>query len=113
MAKATNQGLFELRMQMFTRLQDADLALFKQQSASALGNTLVFEVQNGALLMVSSVMSLVRDSLTLLALVGYLLYLNSATQSYRCLTFSSRCLVNESLKQTFVPNHPRYPNCHR
>jgi subfamily B ATP-binding cassette protein MsbA len=76
MAKATNQGLFELRMQMFTRLQDADLALFKQQSASALGNTLVFEVQNGALLMVSSVMSLVRDSLTLLALVGYLLYLN-------------------------------------
>ena len=76
MAKATNQGLFELRMKMFSRLQDADLSLFKQQSASALGNTLVFEVQNGALLMVSSVMSLVRDSLTLLALVGYVLYLN-------------------------------------
>jgi subfamily B ATP-binding cassette protein MsbA len=57
-------------------LQNADLALFKQQTASALGNTLVFEVQNGAQLMVSSVMSLVRDSLTLLALVAYLLYLN-------------------------------------
>jgi subfamily B ATP-binding cassette protein MsbA len=76
MAKATNQGLFELRLKMFARLQNADLALFKQQSASALGNTLVFEVQNGALQMVSSVMSLVRDSLTLLALVAYLLYLN-------------------------------------
>ena len=76
MAKATNQGLMQLRLNMFARLQNADLALFKQQSASALGNTLVFEVQNGALLMVSSVMSLVRDSLTLLALVAYLLYLN-------------------------------------
>ena len=76
MAKATNHGLIELRMKMFERLQNADLALFKQQTASALGNTLVFEVQNGALLMVSSVMSLVRDSLTLLALVAYLLYLN-------------------------------------
>jgi subfamily B ATP-binding cassette protein MsbA len=75
-AKATNQGLIQLRLKMFERLQNADLTLFKQQSASALGNTLVFEVQNGALLMVSSVMSLVRDSLTLLALVAYLLYLN-------------------------------------
>lgn len=75
-AKATNQGLVKLRLQMFVRMQNADLVLFKNQSASALGNTLVFEVQNGALLMVSSVMSLVRDSLTLLALVAYLLYLN-------------------------------------
>ena len=75
-AKATNQGLVKLRLQMFARMQNADLVLFKNQSASALGNTLVFEVQNGALLMVSSVMSLVRDSLTLLALVAYLLYLN-------------------------------------
>lgn len=76
MAKATNHGLLQLRLKMFARLQNADLALFKQQSASALGNTLVFEVQAGALQMVSSVMSLVRDSLTLLALVAYLLYLN-------------------------------------
>ena len=76
MAKATNHGLIQLRMKMFARLQNADLALFKQQTASALGNTLVFEVQNGAQLMVSSLMSLVRDSLTLLALVAYLLYLN-------------------------------------
>ncbi|MEY3518934.1 MAG: lipid export permease/ATP-binding protein MsbA [Pseudomonadota bacterium] len=75
-AKATNQGLVKLRLQMFARMQNADLVLFKNQSASALGNTLVFEVQNGALLMVSSVMSLVRDGLTLIALVAYLLYLN-------------------------------------
>lgn len=76
MAKATNHGLIQLRMKMFERLQNADLTLFKQQTASSLGNTLVFEVQNGAQLMVSSLMSLVRDSLTLLALVAYLLYLN-------------------------------------
>ena len=75
-AKATHQGLLKLRMAMFARLQDADLKLFRQQNASALGNTLVYEVQNGAQLLVSSCMGLFRDSLTLLALIGYLLYLN-------------------------------------
>jgi subfamily B ATP-binding cassette protein MsbA len=75
-AKATHHGLLKLRMAMFERLQDADLKLFRQQNASALGNTLVYEVQNGAQLLVSSCMGLFRDSLTLLALIGYLLYLN-------------------------------------
>ena len=75
-SKATNQGLLKLRIAMFSRLQDADLQLFRQHNASALGNTLVYEVQNGAQLLVGSCTSLFRDSLTLLALVGYLLYLN-------------------------------------
>lgn len=75
-AKATHHGLLKLRMAMFERLQNADLALFRQQNASALGNTLVYEVQNGAQLLVSSCMGLFRDSLTLVALIGYLLYLN-------------------------------------
>ena len=75
-ARATNRGLLRLRMAMFNRLQDAGLPLFKQHNASALGNTLVFEVQNGAQLMVNALMDLLRDSLTLIALVSYLLYLN-------------------------------------
>jgi subfamily B ATP-binding cassette protein MsbA len=41
-----------------------------------LSNTLVFEVQNGAGTLVNASLSLARDSLTLLALASYLLYLN-------------------------------------
>ena len=52
------------------------MGLFRQQNASALGNTLVFEVQIGALTLVGSTIGVVRDSLTLIALIGYLLYLN-------------------------------------
>ena len=74
--KATQTGLLTLRMQMFNRLQDASLGLFRQQNASALGNTLVFEVQIGAQTLVGSTIGVVRDSLTLVALIGYLLYLN-------------------------------------
>ena len=75
-ARATNRGLLRLRVAMFNRLQDAGLPLYQQHNASALGNTLVFEVQNGAQLLVNALMDLLRDSLTLTALVAYLLYLN-------------------------------------
>ena len=75
-SKITQTGLLALRMQMFNRLQDAALPLFRQQNASALGNTLVFEVQVGAQTLVNSVIGTVRDSLTLVSLIGYLLYLN-------------------------------------
>jgi subfamily B ATP-binding cassette protein MsbA len=50
--------------------------LFRQQTSSALGNTLVYEVQAGASLLVNALLSLSRDTLTLLALIGYLLFLN-------------------------------------
>ncbi len=76
LAKVTNNGLLILRRAMFDRLLDARLALFRQQTSSALANTLVYEVQNGSVLLVNSLITLTRDSLTLLALVGYLLYLN-------------------------------------
>ena len=75
-AKVTQNGLLRLRMQMFNRLQDASMSLFKQQNASALGNTLVFEVQVGSQTLVNSLIGTFRDSLTLIALIGYLLYLN-------------------------------------
>ena len=76
LAKVTNNGLLILRRAMFDKMLDARLALFAQQSSSSLANTLVYEVQNGSLLLVNSLITLMRDSLTLLALVGYLLYLN-------------------------------------
>ncbi len=76
LAKVTNRGLLILRGAMFDRLLDARLALFRQQSSSALANTLVYEVQNGSVMLVNALTTLMRDSLTLVALVGYLLYLN-------------------------------------
>ncbi len=76
LAKVTNRGLLILRKAMFDKLLDARLSLFGQQSSSALANTLVYEVQTGSVLLVNALTTLVRDSLTLLALVGYLLYLN-------------------------------------
>ena len=76
MTRITSQGLVVLRKAMFDKLLDARLALFAGQSSSALANTLVYEVQSGSSLLVSALMNLTRNSLTLLALVAYLMYLN-------------------------------------
>jgi subfamily B ATP-binding cassette protein MsbA len=69
-------GLLNLRRAMFVRLNDAQMSLFSQQSASKLSNTLVYEVQTGSTMLVNALLGLTKDSLTLLALLGYLLYLN-------------------------------------
>ena len=76
LARIAQDGLLALRKAMFARLLDARLSLFSQQNATTLSNTVVFEVQNGAMLLVNSVMGLVKDSLALVALLVYLLYLN-------------------------------------
>lgn len=76
LARITQDGLLSLRKAMFARLLDARLSLFAQQNATALSNTVVFEVQNGATLLVNSVIALLKDSLALIALLAYLLFLN-------------------------------------
>nr|MDQ2736336.1 lipid A export permease/ATP-binding protein MsbA [Pseudomonadota bacterium] len=76
MSWAANRGVLELRGAMFARLLDAEPALFTRNMASNLINTLTFEVQNGATQLVYALQDLVRDSLVLVALVCYLLYLN-------------------------------------
>ncbi|HMM84119.1 MAG: lipid A export permease/ATP-binding protein MsbA [Gammaproteobacteria bacterium] len=73
---ATTRGVLELRQAMFAHLMRAAPALFTRQSASSLTNTLVYEVQQGAQQLVNASLTLLRDSLTLLALLGYLLWLN-------------------------------------
>ncbi len=73
---AAARGMQSLRAAMFQRLLDAEPSLFTRESASSLTNTLTYETQYGATLLVNSLLSLVKDSLTLLALIGYLLYLN-------------------------------------
>ena len=76
LAWAANQGVLNLRRAMFERLLGAHPALFTRHTASNLTNTLVYEVQQGANLLVSALLTLVRDSLTLVALLGYLIWLN-------------------------------------
>jgi subfamily B ATP-binding cassette protein MsbA len=76
LAKITQDGLLALRRDMFARLLDARLALFREQNATALSNTVVFEVQNGATLLVNAVLGMLKDSVALVALLGYLVFLN-------------------------------------
>jgi subfamily B ATP-binding cassette protein MsbA len=76
MASAANQGVMEMRAAMFGRVLDAEPGLFGRHAASNLINTLTFEVQNGATQLVYTLQSLIRDSLTLIVLLGYLVFLN-------------------------------------
>lgn len=76
LARVTNDGMEKLRTDLFGKLIHADLSLFNRQSASALSNTVVYEVQTGASQLVSALIGLSRDGFTLLALVGYLMWLN-------------------------------------
>jgi ATP-binding cassette, subfamily B, bacterial MsbA len=76
LARITQDGLLSMRQDLFARLLDARLALFREQNATALSNTVVFEVQNGATLLVNAVTGLLKDSVALVALLAYLLYLN-------------------------------------
>lgn len=69
-------GMLNLRRAMFARMNEAQLALFARQSASKLSNTLVYEVQTGSQMLVSAFLTLAKDSLTVVALMGYLVYLN-------------------------------------
>ncbi len=76
LARIANEGMLALRRELFGRLLAAELGLFSRQSASALSNTVVYEVQTGATLLVQALLGVTRDGFTMLALLGYLLYLN-------------------------------------
>ena len=66
----------QLRCEMFDALLRTDSRLYARHNASGLTNTLVYEAQAGVQLLVGALLTLVRDSLTLLALLAYLLWLN-------------------------------------
>lgn len=76
LARIANNGMQALRDTLFQRLMQAEMSVFTQQSASALSNTLVYEVQTGATQLISALLGLSRDGFTLLALIAYLMYLN-------------------------------------
>lgn len=76
LTRITQNALQQLRKAMFDKILAAELRLFAKQSSSALSNTVVYEVQTGATMLVNALLSLTRNSLTLLALTMYLFYLN-------------------------------------
>lgn len=76
LAKIANQGMLNVRRALFARLLDARMDLFARESASSLSQSIVHEVQTGFTLLMNALTGLVKDGLALVALLGYLLYLN-------------------------------------
>jgi subfamily B ATP-binding cassette protein MsbA len=98
-AKVTNEGLLRLRKAMFDKLLTAHLSLFSEQSASAIANTVVYEVFNGSSQLINAVLKLVRDLLSLMALIGYLLFLNWRLTLIVALLFPAVALVIQVLSK--------------
>ncbi|MDD5323862.1 MAG: lipid A export permease/ATP-binding protein MsbA [Polaromonas sp.] len=99
LAKVTNDGLLRLRTAMFGKLLRAQLALFANQSSSTLANTVVYEVFNGSSMLINAILKLARDVLTLVALVGYLVYLNWKLTLIVALLFPAVALVIQVLSR--------------
>ncbi len=76
LSRVINAVLLKLRKQMFQALLHAKTEFYQKSSASSLINAVVFEVNNVLSIMGTMLISLVRDSLTVLGLLGYLIYLN-------------------------------------
>jgi subfamily B ATP-binding cassette protein MsbA len=97
LAKIANDGVMKMRLAMFARMQAAELAAFSRSSSSALSNTVVYEVQNGSVMLVQALLSLSRDTLTLVALLGYLLYLNWQLSLFVSILFPAVAWVMRTL----------------
>jgi ATP-binding cassette, subfamily B, bacterial MsbA len=97
LAWTANRAVLQMRQAMFERLVMSAPALYSTHTASRLTNTLVYEVQGGTQLLVNSLLTLVRDSLTLLALLAYLMWLNWQLTLFVALLFPAVALVMRAL----------------
>lgn len=99
LAKIAQTGLQSLRTQMFASISVADLRLFRKHPATALANTVVYEATNGAVLLLQSVATVVKDSLTLVAFASYLLYLNWQLSTIVVLVFPLVAIVMRAISK--------------
>jgi subfamily B ATP-binding cassette protein MsbA len=97
LAWASQRAVLLLREAMFGRLMRAQPALFAQQTASGLTNSLVFEVQAGVQILTNALLTMVRDSLTLVALLAYLLWLNWQLTLFVSVLFPAVAIVMRKL----------------
>ncbi|MBU9608173.1 lipid A export permease/ATP-binding protein MsbA [Burkholderia multivorans] len=72
----SNRILLDLRIQMFERMIHTGVSFFQRETASTVINAVVFEVNQVLNVLLGVLITLVRDSLTVLFLLGYLFYLN-------------------------------------
>ncbi|AIO64894.1 lipid A export permease/ATP-binding protein MsbA [Burkholderia oklahomensis] len=72
----SNRILLDLRIQMFDRMIHTGVSFFQRETASTVINAIVFEVNQVLSVLMSVTITLVRDSLTVIFLLGYLFYLN-------------------------------------
>ncbi|ABM52325.1 lipid A export permease/ATP-binding protein MsbA [Burkholderia pseudomallei] len=72
----SNRILLDLRIQMFERMIHTGVSFFQRETASTVINAVVFEVNQVLSVLMGVTITLVRDSLTVVFLLGYLFYLN-------------------------------------
>lgn len=72
----SNRVLLDLRVRMFERMLHAPASFFQRETTSTLINAIVFEVNQVLSVLTGVLITLVRDSLTVVGLLGYLFYLN-------------------------------------
>jgi subfamily B ATP-binding cassette protein MsbA len=76
LTRLSNHGLLLIRKEIFNKLLFSEINLYSKNTSSSLSNSLVYESQTGSNLLISSFLSITRNSLTLIALSVYLFYLN-------------------------------------
>jgi len=99
LTRIANNGIFLLRQGMFDRIQTAELSLFSKQSTSTLANTVVYEVQQGSNQLVYALLGVTKDSLTLLAMLGYLFVQNWKLTLIVLILFPAVALVMKFLSR--------------
>lgn len=76
LALISNRVLLKMRMQMFERMLHAPALFYHRNTAASLINAVIFEVNQVMQILTGVLITLVRDSLTVLALLIYLFYTN-------------------------------------
>ncbi|MET0382978.1 MAG: lipid A export permease/ATP-binding protein MsbA [Burkholderiaceae bacterium] len=84
---SAQNAVLEMRTAMFAHLMRAAPGLFSRNTASSLTNGLVYEIQQGANLLMASVNMLLADSLRAVAFMAYLLYLDWELTLFTLLMF--------------------------
>ena len=72
----SNRVLLRLRLEMFERMLHAPAAFYHRNNAATLINAVIFEVNQVLQILTSVFITLVRDSLTVLALLAFLFWTN-------------------------------------
>ena len=76
LAYVSNRILLQMRIDMFRRMIHTSVSFFQRETASTVINAIVFEVNQILNVLIGVLVTLVRDTLTVVFLLGYLFFLN-------------------------------------